>query len=104
MIILLFLCFFFFLMIQRPPRSTLFPYTTLFRSHAHHQDRNTSRIRDQPRSPRFDDRWPGAIAMEARQSSDRDFFGGDSMRRIAAILFITTLIDPPFFGGAHRRG
>src|SRR2546427_11134975 len=30
-----FLClffFFFFLMIRRPPRSTLFPYTTLFRS------------------------------------------------------------------------
>src|SRR5256885_13669862 len=24
--------FFFFLMIRRPPRSTLFPYTTLFRS------------------------------------------------------------------------
>src|SRR5574344_2593177 len=35
--------FFFFLMIRRPPRSTLFPYTTLFRScrnrtryHFHH--------------------------------------------------------------------
>src|SRR2546422_8172861 len=29
--------FFFFLMIRRPPRSTLFPYTTLFRSRfAHH--------------------------------------------------------------------
>src|SRR5256885_6919383 len=26
---------FFFLMIRRPPRSTLFPYTTLFRSVAH---------------------------------------------------------------------
>src|SRR3712207_7789672 len=26
--------FFFFLMIRRPPRSTLFPYTTLFRSNA----------------------------------------------------------------------
>src|SRR2546422_4255060 len=26
------LFFFFFLMIRRPPRSTLFPYTTLFRS------------------------------------------------------------------------
>src|SRR6185503_2487546 len=25
------ICFFFFLMIRRPPRSTLFPYTTLFR-------------------------------------------------------------------------
>src|SRR2546421_1031926 len=34
-IISLFVChllFFFFLMIRRPPRSTLFPYTTLFRS------------------------------------------------------------------------
>src|SRR5215475_14765406 len=34
MIIFFFLVFFFFffLMIRRPPRSTLFPYTTLFRS------------------------------------------------------------------------
>src|SRR5690349_23147612 len=29
---MLFFSFFFFLMIRRPPRSTLFPYTTLFRS------------------------------------------------------------------------
>src|SRR3712207_7389038 len=29
--------FFFFLMIRRPPRSTLFPYTTLFRSGADRQ-------------------------------------------------------------------
>src|SRR2546430_13228247 len=28
---------FFFLMIRRPPRSTLFPYTTLFRSRHHDQ-------------------------------------------------------------------
>src|SRR5215216_6917109 len=28
----IFCFFFFFLMIRRPPRSTLFPYTTLFRS------------------------------------------------------------------------
>src|SRR5437764_5465420 len=32
--VLLFVVFFFFLMIRRPPRSTLFPYTTLFRSRA----------------------------------------------------------------------
>src|SRR2546430_17741923 len=32
----------FFLMIRRPPRSTLFPYTTLFRSHVlEHEDRAT---------------------------------------------------------------
>src|SRR5436190_8670018 len=30
--LLIYLLFFFFLMIRRPPRSTLFPYTTLFRS------------------------------------------------------------------------
>src|SRR5438876_10734956 len=30
--ILTLILFFFFLMIRRPPRSTLFPYTTLFRS------------------------------------------------------------------------
>src|SRR5256885_9283419 len=37
--------FFFFLMIRRPPRSTLFPYTTLFRSRCpgtSHQPANNS--------------------------------------------------------------
>src|SRR5471030_3369336 len=32
--------FFFFLMIRRPPRSTLFPYTTLFRSLAWYPPRS----------------------------------------------------------------
>src|SRR5204863_7491107 len=32
LLLLSMLFFFFFLMIRRPPRSTLFPYTTLFRS------------------------------------------------------------------------
>src|SRR5215211_8246440 len=36
---------FFFLMIRRPPRSTLFPYTTLFRSPA------VARAPSRPRSP-----------------------------------------------------
>src|SRR5690348_18422751 len=35
--------FFFFLMIRRPPRSTLFPYTTLFRS-----DPGVERLRIRP--------------------------------------------------------
>src|SRR6266516_3733675 len=34
----LFFFLFFFLMIRRPPRSTLFPYTTLFRSADHRGD------------------------------------------------------------------
>src|SRR3989475_4955738 len=36
---------FFFLMIRRPPRSTLFPYTTLFRSQRGHRARNGVRHR-----------------------------------------------------------
>src|SRR5216683_6711335 len=31
-LVFIFIFFFFFLMIRRPPRSTLFPYTTLFRA------------------------------------------------------------------------
>src|SRR5258705_3390160 len=34
---------FFFLMIRRPPRSTLFPYTTLFRSHSSIDSNGTCR-------------------------------------------------------------
>src|SRR5438105_9475736 len=38
---------FFFLMIRRPPRSTLFPYTTLFRSdEEEHRDRNQEERHD----------------------------------------------------------
>src|SRR5256885_13242860 len=51
--------FFFFLMIRRPPRSTLFPYTTLFRSRDRTAGRGTGRGRAQPRRhrrPRHRDR------------------------------------------------
>src|SRR5688572_31574574 len=47
--------FFFFLMIRRPPRSTLFPYTTLFRSqlrrHTEIRHRRTNRHRPGPSPP-----------------------------------------------------
>src|SRR3712207_7983892 len=41
--------YFFFLMIRRPPRSTLFPYTTLFRSWSAASviDEQVARIREQ---------------------------------------------------------
>src|SRR3712207_8791787 len=31
-------------MIRRPPRSTLFPYTTLFRSHEHNEERRSAEL------------------------------------------------------------
>src|SRR2546422_6440821 len=55
---------FFFLMIRRPPRSTLFPYTTLFRSLRQaaepHPRRGTSRgrVRLVPRPPQVWDVRP----------------------------------------------
>src|SRR5438445_13679120 len=41
-----FYLFFFFLMIRRPPRSTLFPYTTLFRSAARPAHRQHGLLED----------------------------------------------------------
>src|SRR5690242_21489966 len=41
---------FFFLMVRRPPRSTLFPYTTLFRSHRERAARTARRPRGDPES------------------------------------------------------
>src|SRR3974390_3724541 len=40
-----FCVFFFFLMIRRPPRSTLFPYTTLFRSRPRRRRHGRGNIR-----------------------------------------------------------
>src|SRR5256885_6285836 len=45
-------CFFFFLMIRRPPRSTLFPYTTLFRSPRSARATPQRRMRRRRRHPR----------------------------------------------------
>src|SRR2546430_17449220 len=42
------LLFFFFLMIRRPPRSTLFPYTTLFRSLGFRKLRDLEFYEDDP--------------------------------------------------------
>src|SRR5690349_23548504 len=48
--VILFCTLFFFLMIRRPPRSTLFPYTTLFRSQGGYYDVFTS-------TSRVDGKW-----------------------------------------------
>src|SRR3712207_6894589 len=42
---------FFFLMIRRPPRSTLFPYTTLFRSPHSEPSSRGGRLQSSPNAP-----------------------------------------------------
>src|SRR2546426_4863579 len=57
--------FFFFLMIRRPPRSTLFPYTTLFRS------RRVRRLRvpvEEGRKPAH--RGAEIVRLEQRRSEE----------------------------------
>src|SRR3712207_7564477 len=56
------LLFFFFLMIRRPPRSTLFPYTTLFRSHSLEVTRRLDEL--------VATGWPVLVAL-----SRKDFIG-----------------------------
>src|SRR5690349_24599028 len=64
---------FFFLMIRRPPRSTLFPYTTLFRSHGRVQLHRHVGVDAQAR-PRVDrQRVPAlGIAVVAAELASRD--------------------------------
>src|SRR5947208_9122305 len=56
--------FFFFLMIRRPPRSTLFPYTTLFRSPGASES-GTSEPAPAPRAP-----TPGSAPRSEEHTSE----------------------------------
>src|SRR2546427_8919272 len=61
--------FFFFLMIRRPPRSTLFPYTTLFRSSTNDVD---ALVRTAlTRRPDIREFQENLRAMEHAESADR---------------------------------
>src|SRR3989449_11780987 len=56
------LFFFFFLMIRRPPRSTLFPYTTLFRIIQRVREGERARIREE-----FSDKVGELLSGEVQQ-------------------------------------
>src|SRR3989454_4400703 len=71
--------FIFFLMIRRPPRSTLFPYTTLFRSRrARATGGRSSESRLEPHAVGRADVVQGGVAREAQAvPPDRDAHAGD---------------------------
>src|SRR2546422_8266131 len=62
--------FFFFLMIRRPPRSTLFPYTTLFRSLAVRCSRHGSELGEGV-PPRGDGRRDAAAGLASVHGGHR---------------------------------
>src|SRR3712207_7035768 len=67
----------FFLMIRRPPRSTLFPYTTLFRSSVinTHQKKNRENI------PIYEGIWYTSPKEEGRKTWDLPRWNWQSARR-----------------------
>src|SRR2546430_7833805 len=67
--------FFFFLMIRRPPRSTLFPYTTLFRSSLGEQDGRTFAMKLAPVPAR------GSRRVELAYTQSVHSLGGERDRK-----------------------
>src|SRR6266487_2606738 len=89
-----FFFFFFFLMIRRPPRSTLFPYTTLFRSSrlcdGRHQRRHPL-LRDVPARVDRDE-----SSLSALRDADRTRVLPFEANNIAghALLLQPALVEP----------
>src|SRR5258705_2089094 len=83
------LVFFFFLMIRRPPRSTLFPYTTLFRSTPAH-----SKMPGSTRTPSFS---ATAFIQSSSRRSEEHTSELQSLRHLVCRLLLekkkNTLID-----------
>src|SRR3989454_12436114 len=85
-------------MIRRPPRSTLFPYTTLFRSHL--QQRSFGHGQEPALEPRPEERRAGgcmgAVAIPAREAVNIDIHPTAFIAPGAVVLGDVTL-------GAHAR-
>src|SRR5439155_19186104 len=87
---------FFFLMIRRPPTSTLFPYTTLFRAHRRGARRLVPRaaaIRPGCRHRAVTFRCPRAIRTATK---------GSAMRKIVFMMSVS--LDGYFEGPDHDLG
>src|SRR5256885_7277770 len=80
--------FFFFLMIRRPPRSTLFPYTTLFRSRA--RDRA-------PRRPRARASRRASDALRRPRSEEHTSELQSPCNLVCRLLLEKKKLTRPFF-------
>src|SRR6266404_6716412 len=104
---------FFFVMIRRPPRSTLFPYTTLFRSLPRVGGRRfaeSSAIRISPACPRPDrnprTRYPdrSAVGRKKKRSGDRTRTTARSRASAEGTACSQLASRRPLLAGAHERG
>src|ERR1022692_1831320 len=111
--------FFFFLMIRRPPRSTLFPYTTLFRSiqhrrqTAHHEGSDSSGLvllmsdivlKIKPLTRRFGAFTAvDALTLSVNAGEVFGLLGSNGAGKTTTIKMLTTLL-PPTSGEARVAG
>src|SRR5438270_14046622 len=91
--------YFFFLMIPRPPRSTLFPYTTLFRSPYKLMD-NPDCLLDKSDLVFIDPVGTG-FSHAVGKAQDKDFWGVDPDVKSLA-QFITTYISRNNRWNSHK--
>src|SRR5207244_7372619 len=100
----------FFLMLRRPPRSTLFPYTTLFRSHyppggvklvvlATETPQGVLNIRDFGSCPRVDALSWGAEDLSAAIGARRNRDGQGEFLEVFRYARIMTLLAATAAGG-----
>src|SRR5687767_15266968 len=75
-------------MIRRPPRSTLFPYTTLFRSQVRRVIRDEELLAVMGAGGRFQVDWeaPGAEAILEGRLFETDMFY-DALNRLTRVLY-----------------
>src|SRR2546430_10950241 len=93
--------FFFFLMIRRPPRSTLFPYTTLFRS-PHRLQRDDLEVLEGKLAARLRlvhrVHDAGDHARAGVQCPDAKLHGADSVVREIGVLSATARLSVAAIG------
>src|SRR6266853_5945056 len=90
-----FFFFFFFLLIRRPPRSTLFPYTTLFRSPG---SASAAHAPACPRSPVTD--RPAEPATDRSGRSEEHTSELQSQSNLVCRLLLEKKKKPPRLGAA----
>src|SRR5260221_3247210 len=101
--------FFFFLMIRRPPRSTLFPYTTLFRSQVRQPKQQDICYATQNRQDAVKVIAPGVdvlIVVGSPSSSNSNRLRELAERLGADAYMVDTAADlrPEWFAGKRRVG
>src|SRR3712207_9452897 len=91
---------FFFLMIRRPPRSTLFPYTTLFRSGGVLVEDIAKRLIDYGfHAPTMSFPVAGTLMVEPTESEDK----AELDRFVDAMVAIRAEIEQVATGGEDRE-